>query len=128
MENCSKRILIVEDNLLLASVQRRLLQKIGHEVIGTIDNGQDALQKVKTDAPDIIFMDLSINGPWDGIETMHRINEEMPTPVIFLSGTADLSIQKKVEKMEEAHFLTKPVNMNELEKTLQCVLKNVKVA
>lgn len=128
MENCSKKILIVEDNLLLASVQCRLLQKMGHDVIGSTDNGQDALEKVKTDAPDLILMDLNIKGPWDGIETMHKINEEVPTPVIFLSGTGDLSIQKKAEKIGRAHFLTKPVKMNELEKALQCVLKDIKVA
>jgi len=128
MENCSQKILIVEDDILLASVQRRMLQKMGYKVIGMIDNGKDALEKVKTAGPDLILMDLNINGPWDGIETMHKINEEVPTPVIFLSGTGDLSIQKKAEKIGRAHFLTKPVKMNELEKALQCVLKDVKVA
>lgn len=109
-----KRVLIVEDDKLLALVEERLIQKLGYEVVGTAESGEDALRLVKEYEPDIILMDISLKGDLDGIDTVEKIRLSYNTPVIFLSGNSDKYNYERAKKTEFIDYLVKPVTADDL--------------
>ena len=83
------RVLIVEDEALIAlNLEQRLL-RVGHDVVGIADNHDDAIALFQQHAPDLVLMDISIFGSADGIETAHSMARLADVPVIFLTAYTD---------------------------------------
>ena len=116
------RVLIVEDDLLLSMVEERLVKNLGYSVVGKIENGSEAVNKVGELNPDIIIMDISLKGELDGVETMQKIREESDVPVIYLSGSADRYHYERAKKTGFTEFLKKPVTSGDLEEPLHSAL------
>lgn len=113
--NRKARVCIVEDDKLLALVEKRLVEKLGYEVVGQAATGEDAIRMVQDLEPDIIIMDISLKGSMDGIETVERIRQEhYPLPVIFLSGNSDRMHLERAKKAGFTDYLVKPVTLQEL--------------
>jgi CheY-like chemotaxis protein len=115
MNFSSKKVLIVEDDHLITLIEKRLIQRMHHQVVATINEGKKALEFVQENQPDIILMDVHLKGKWDGIETAREIRERYSLPVIYFSGTGDAGSRKRAKKIGYAGFLIKPVQMAELE-------------
>jgi response regulator of citrate/malate metabolism len=115
MDFSPKKVLIVEDDHLLTLVEKRLIQKMHHQVIATINEGKEALKFIQENQPDIMLMDVHIKGEWNGIETVQEIRKQYPLPVIYFSGSSDVESRKWAEKIGYAGFLIKPVQREELE-------------
>lgn len=113
MEKINK-ILIVEDDKLLALVEERLVEKLGFEVIGTAVTGEEAIYLVKEYEPDIIMMDISLKGEMDGIEAVEEIRKIYDTPVIYLSGNSDKYNFERARKTNFIDYLVKPVTADDL--------------
>ena len=110
-----KRVLIVEDNLMIAYLMETYLQESGYvEVIGSVDNGADAIKMAIDLNPDVILMDIRIEGDIDGIETADMINESSEIPIIYTSGNSDQKTTDRASKSNMQSFLVKPVNKREL--------------
>ena len=110
-----KRVLIVEDNLMIAYLMETYLQESGYvEVIGSVDNGADAIKMAIDLNPDVILMDIRIEGDIDGIETADMINESSEIPIIYTSGNSDQKTTDRASKSNMQSFLVKPVNKQEL--------------
>ncbi|WP_138432060.1 response regulator [Fodinibius saliphilus] len=116
------RILIVEDDLLLSMVEERLIQKLGHDVVGKAESGLEALDKVSELNPDVVIMDISLDGDLDGIETVQKIREESDVPVIYLSGSSDRYQYERAQKTGCVEFLTKPITGGDLKEPLSKAL------
>ena len=69
------KIVLIEDEFILAEELSQTLSSEGYEVVLVTDNGPEALDYCNTNAVDLILSDIHINGPWDGIETVSKINE-----------------------------------------------------
>ena len=69
-------VLIVEDEIIIAEDIASYLESLGYNVIGIVDNGTAALQKIKEDAPDLILLDININGPIDGVQVATIIKQD----------------------------------------------------
>jgi CheY-like chemotaxis protein len=110
-----KKILIVEDDQILAIVQTKYLQKMGFEVVASVPDGITAIEAVKKYLPDVIIMDVRIEGPIDGIETMVEIQKFSQVPVIYSTGNSEPSIFKRAKETNIKGFLIKPINYSELE-------------
>ena len=108
------RILIVEDEVIVAMTIEDSLVNRGYEVIGTVDNGYSAIELAGKENPDIILMDIRLNGDLDGIETVERINEKMDIPVIFLTAHSDEETLSRVLRTKPYSFLIKPFREKEL--------------
>lgn len=113
-DRLSKKILIVEDDMLLALVEERFVKKMGHEVVAKVVSGEDAVQKAKTLEPDLILMDIILKGEIDGIQAMEQIREFSNVPVIYLSGNSDRFNYERAKKTEFTDYLVKPITSNEL--------------
>ncbi|MCW3084656.1 MAG: domain S-box [Bacteroidetes bacterium] len=116
-----KKILVVEDDYILALVQTKFLQKMGFDVVAAVTTGEGAIAAVKEFSPDIIVMDVRIDGPLDGVQTMLLIKEFSGVPVIYLSGNSEMAMLERSKETNTKGFLVKPVNYKELEAILRSV-------
>ena len=118
-----KKILIVEDERLLAISLKMDLEDAGYEEITMVTNCDDACQVVEQESPELILMDISIQGDKTGIDTAERISGFSNVPVIYLTGETDVETRQKAEKTPNCRgYLNKPVNMLVLEPLIQQVL------
>lgn len=116
-------VLIVEDDLLLALVEDRLVVKLGYQVVGNAVHGEEAVEKVKLYDPDVVIMDISLKGSIDGIEAVHQIREFSDVPVIYLSGNAEKRTMERARKTNFLIFLLKPISANQLVGPLKKAMK-----
>lgn len=114
----SRNILIVEDELIIALMLERMVVKQGHTVVGKVTSGEAAVEATQKYNPDLILMDIRLDGNLDGIDAMKAINNQRPTPVIFVTGNSDELSKTRIKEIEYLDFLTKPVSYYELSRSL----------
>jgi DNA-binding NtrC family response regulator len=113
-----KKILIVEDDLILTMLNKRFVELLGHSVIKTVKSGEDAVKFSKENNIDIILMDIRLKGEMDGIEAVNEINNFKSIPAIYISGNSDHETVSRAEKTNMIAFCVKPLNFEELEKII----------
>jgi PAS domain S-box-containing protein len=109
-----KKVLIVEDEGVVALSLQSILTKMGYTIIGTAITGDEAVKIARERTPDVILMDIHIKGTMDGIQTTEKINEFSDIPVIFLTAYADDETVARALKTKSHSYLVKPVNQREL--------------
>ncbi len=117
-----KKILIVEDESIVAMALKDTLQSFGYTVVGTAIRGTDAIRLANETWPDLILMDIRIQGAMDGIETAERINAFYDIPVIFLTAYSDDGTLSRAIKTRSYGFLTKPFNERELYSNIEMAI------
>lgn len=123
-KNTAKNVLIVEDDMLLSLVEERLIQKLGHNVVGKVTTGKEAIEKSKELSPDLIMMDIILKGEMDGIEAMEKIREESEVPVIYLSGNSDRYNFERAKKTQFTDYLVKPITSKDLKEPMDIAFSN----
>jgi len=119
------KILIVEDEMIIAADLSLQLTKLNYEVIGIQTRAEDALKTVEQNRPDLILMDINLAGEMDGIQASAQILKTSKVPVIFLtSNTDDASFQRAIETKPYA-FLAKPFQKANLERGIELALKHI---
>ncbi len=121
------RILIVEDEAIIAMEIESQLQSLGYEVTSTVDTGEKAIEKAETDKPDLILMDIRIKGEMDGIDTAEVIRIKFGIPVIFSTAYLD---QERIERAKITMpfgYVLKPIQERDLKVTFEMALYMVKV-
>ena len=104
------RILVVEDQRIIALDLVNTIKRVGHEAIGIESKGEVAIEAVKNLKPDLVFMDISLAGEIDGIEAASVIREKYNTPVIYVSGNHDNYTIEKSKISNAYGYLVKPVD------------------
>ncbi len=118
MRTRKKKILIVEDQSVIAIDLKKSLSKKGYIVVGISDNAQDAVNIVNECEPDLILMDIMLNGEKNGIETAEMIRKERDIPIIYLTALTDVDTYLKAIKTEPYKYLMKPLEMESLERAI----------
>lgn len=113
-----KKILIVEDEGIIALNYRMALQGKSFEITDSVTTGRRAIESVKASSPDLILMDIRLKGGMDGIEAADHILNGNKIPVIFLSGNSDPETRKRAMKIDYAGYFQKPVKMKSLINTI----------
>ena len=121
-DTSAKGILIVEDNSLLSLVYEMQILKLGHHILANVTTGEKAIDAVKDLNPDLVIMDIYLDGNIDGIEAMERIREFSHVPVIYISCNSDAYSSQRVRKTDYIDFLIKPVNNRKILRTLSRAL------
>jgi PAS domain S-box-containing protein len=117
------RILIVEDEAIIAAdIEQRLLD-LGYEVVGKSATGMDACEKAASLHPDLVLMDIVLRGDLSGIEAARWIRDQQGIPVVYLTSHADASTVEAACTTEPYAYLLKPLSERELRVTLQVVLQ-----
>ena len=109
-----RKILIVEDELIIAMMIEQMLVRQGHQVVGKVTTGESAVEAAGEHNPDLILMDIRLEGEMDGIDAIKAIRRKQNIPVIFLTGNSDEGYRKRINETEYLAFLTKPVTHNDL--------------
>jgi len=121
-------ILIVEDDGLIALHLEELLQNSGYDVPDPLASGEEAIEFVRTSSlPDLILMDITLDGKLNGIETARQIRKISDTPVIFLSAHADLKLLTSDDDATPTTFIAKPFNGADVVQTVEKMLQRVKL-
>lgn len=115
-------ILIVEDEELFADQMEMQVHKLGHEVLGIVDNSQDALHIIEKNRPDLILMDIRIEGEYDGIELTDLIHLHWDIPVIFVSAYSDDPTFRRITRTCPLGFISKPFTEVQLQRSIELAL------
>ncbi len=102
------QIMVVEDEGLVAIEIKETLEKMGYYVPHVVSNGKDAVSLASTEKPDLVLMDIRLNGPMDGIEAARQIRENLFIPVIFLTAHSDEETLRRAKTAESYGYLLKP--------------------
>ena len=116
------KILIVEDELLIAKGLARQLRKSGYTVGKIVSSGKAALEYIEASLPDIILMDISLKGQLNGIETTAKIREKNDIPIIFLTAYADDQTLEKAANAGGYGYLLKPYKTVEINAAIKMAL------
>lgn len=111
----AKKIFITEDEFIVSKNLESKLTSLGYEVTGTAPSGEEAIQQISENPPDIVLMDIMLAGEIDGIETARKIREEHDIPVIFLTAYSSEEIYKRAALAEPYAYIIKPYEERELE-------------
>jgi PAS domain S-box-containing protein len=116
------RILVVEDEGVVAKDLQMRLRKLGYEVPVTVQTGEEAIEAANQHRPQLILMDVRLKGAMDGIEASAKIMERFRTPVIFLTAYADDGTLGRAKLTQPYGFILKPFNERELHTAIQVAL------
>ncbi len=116
------RILIVEDERLLAEELRERLASIGADVVGSVVSGEQALAAVERLRPDLVLMDIRLKGEMDGIEAATLIKRRQGTPIVFLTAHSDNATVERAKAAAPHGYILKPLQEHELRVTLDLAM------
>ena len=123
----ANRILIVEDEGIVALDIQNRLEAHGFEVIDIVSTGSRAVESAMAEYPDLILMDINLKGSIDGIETASLIKRHIDCPIIFLTAFADEKTLKKARISDASGYILKPFREGELLITIDLAIKRALV-
>ena len=121
------KILIVEDEPIVALDLHQEITQMGCEVVGVAESADEALLAIRTCRPDLALMDIRIVGNIDGIQTARLLSSLYGTPSIFLTSYSDETTIARAARTMPYGYLTKPFQSGELKATLQVALHKAKL-
>lgn len=119
----SARILVVEDEVIVAMEIQDRLEDLGYGVLDTVTTGEAALDRARALAPDLILMDIRLDGALDGIETAQRIRQSMAVPVVFLTAYSDETTLERATSTTPFGYVVKPFEERELYAAIEVALQ-----
>jgi len=121
--DAAKRILLVEDEHLVALDLRGALEDMGYEVVGTAASSDEALRKAGEQRPDLVLMDIHLAGVIDGIQAATLLRYRYQLPVVYLTAYSDSATLESVLEAEPDGYLTKPYNQRTLWTTIEVAFR-----
>ncbi len=125
MEN-TKRILIVEDDMIIAANLSLQLSQLSYEITGIESRGEEAILHAQVNPPDIILMDINLRGALDGIETARKIRDYQDIPIIYLTANNDEATFNRAKDTRPRAFISKPFNRLDLQRTIALVAEQIR--
>jgi diguanylate cyclase (GGDEF)-like protein/PAS domain S-box-containing protein len=116
------RILIVEDEGLIARDIENMIKNAGYDVCDVVSTGEDAIQRAEKAQPDLILMDIILRGEMDGVDAAERIRENSNIPVIYLTAHTDENTLERAKLTEPQGYTLKPVEQKELLTVIEMAL------
>lgn len=116
-----KKILIVEDDFIIKIFFTQIIHNCGGNVVGTLSNCDNILSTINELNPDIVFMDIAIEGRLDGIEATKLINANTKIPVVFVTGNSDKKTIERAKATNPLHIIMKPIDEQNLENQIKLI-------
>jgi DNA-binding LytR/AlgR family response regulator len=102
------RIILVEDEPIIASDMEMILSRAGYEVVGVYDTGEEAIKAIVEHKPDLLLLDIELSGEMDGIALAELVSLRCPTPFLFVTSYFDKHTIERVERVNPAAYIVKP--------------------
>ena len=116
------KILVVEDEAIVARDIERQLRKAGYEVPAVVASAEAAIEQAGQTSPDLVLMDIRLQGPVDGIEAAREIREQFKLPVIFLTAHADDETLARAKLTQPFGYIVKPIGHSNLTSSIEMAL------
>ncbi|MBZ9631269.1 response regulator [Salegentibacter sp. LM13S] len=121
------QILIVEDEMIIAANISLQLTEMGYEVSGIIPRGEDALNHIKNNLPDIVLIDIQLKGELDGIEAAQKMQEfHNNLAIIYLTANADEANFNRAKSTHPYAFISKPFKRLDLQRSIELTINRLK--
>ena len=117
------RIMIVEDDADITKYLARYLVNLGYDVTATVDNGAEAVEKATALEPDLILMDITLNGRIDGITAASQIQSHLDVPIIYLTAHTDDATFCRATATNSFAYLEKPIKLSHLHHSIEMALR-----
>ncbi len=121
------KVMIVEDEAIVALDIKNRLKMLGYEPAGTARTGREALEAARETRPDVILMDIMLDGEMDGIDAARAISAEMSAPIIYLTAYADQRTLDRAKVTQPFGYIIKPFEDRELNLTIEMALYKHKI-
>ena len=118
----SIKILVVEDEIIVAEDIAGRLKKLGYSVTATVASGEEALEKVAENQPDLVLMDIVLKGEMDGVTAAEKIRSQVNVPTIFLTAYADDKTLQRAKLTDPFGYIIKPFQQNDLRVAIEIAL------
>jgi DNA-binding LytR/AlgR family response regulator len=119
------KILVVEDEMIIAAKISMQLSSLGYEVTGILPRGEEALLHIKENRPDIILLDINLKGNLDGIETAKQLQQEAPVPIIYITANSDEATFNRAKSTKPYAFITKPFKQIDLQRAIELTISRM---
>jgi CheY-like chemotaxis protein len=113
-----KKILIIEDDLILALSLEMMLKRIGYRNVIKVETGEEAVKTAETYKPDLLLVDVQLGHGMTGIQAVEIIQSKQDVPALYVTGNSDQYFREKAEKTRFIQYLIKPITYNELNEIL----------
>lgn len=120
----SKRVLVVEDEMIIADDLCNMITSKGYECVGIAGSYEEALMSMSNKNPELILLDIMLNSEKSGIDVAKRINETTQTPFIFLTSHSDSSTLEQAIETHPSGYLVKPIDEDDLTTTMALAIKS----
>ncbi|NOZ77467.1 MAG: response regulator, partial [Euryarchaeota archaeon] len=117
-----ERILVVEDQKIVAEDIKEILTQLGYEVVGISSTGEDAIKKADRTRPHLVLMDIRLKGEMDGIEAAKEIRNRFRIPVVYLTAYSDEKTLQRAKVTEPFGYIIKPFEDRELHSIIEMAL------
>ncbi len=117
------RILVVEDEHIVAMGIKKMLKSLGYQVTGIASTGEDAISKAESTFPDLVLMDIMLKGNLDGIEAAREIIKRFDLPVVYLSAYSDSQILERAKQTGPFGYIVKPFEERDLHSSIEMALQ-----
>ncbi len=121
------KVLIVEDDSMLCTIFEMFLEDLAYEHSGTFASGEEVLEHLKDEQPDLILMDIHLSGKINGIEAAKQIFLKYNIPIVYISGDSNIETLKNAVFPNIYGYMTKPVYKNFLELNIEFALQKHKL-
>ena len=121
-----KKILIVEDEVMLQIVIAKMVQKAGFDPVERVKSAKAAIEAFRKHQPDLILMDVKIIGETDGIGAARLIRDFSNVPVIFLTGFSDVFKETDLDGLHPFSLLSKPFDYQELAGSIESAFEKAR--
>ncbi len=116
------RILIVEDEIITATALEKSLRNLGYDVVGIASSGEAALKQAAEKVPDLILMDVRLQGPIDGIAATKKIQFDLEIPIVYLTAHSDEGTVERIMDSKPYGCLFKPFEKEDLRNAVEAAL------
>jgi len=117
------RVIVAEDEYIIALDLKRKLESFGYSVLCTVSSGEAAIAKSNELRPDLLIMDVGLQGRTNGFGAIAAIRDKMHIPVVFVTAYSDEATRLEVAKLESADFVMKPIESHELRHSVEQACK-----
>jgi PAS domain S-box-containing protein len=118
----SARILVVEDERIVANDIRNTLERLGHTVAAVVSSGEDAVARARELKPDLVLMDITLGGRIDGIQAAKEIQKSRSIPIVFMTAHLDEPTLQRAKVTGPFGYVLKPFEERELHTTVEIAL------
>ena len=118
------KILIVEDDSIISEDLAGYMEDFGYQAMPTASNAEEALKILKNGLPDLVLLDVGLEGEIDGIQLANLIQEKYDLPFIFLTAYHDTATIERIKSTRPAGYLVKPVDERSLKTSIEVGLYN----